>query len=75
MEPPTLPPSASSHAGQADGERVPGVIVVFSGGAPGARAIPLASGAVELGRGEGSAGKLEDGRISRRHLRHFLACL
>jgi transcriptional regulator with PAS, ATPase and Fis domain len=42
------------------------VVVVFSGGAPTARAIALDAGSVELGRGEG-AGEIADGRVSRRH--------
>jgi transcriptional regulator of acetoin/glycerol metabolism len=47
---------------------VPGVIVVFAAGAPAARALPLADGALELGRGAG----LDDERASRRHARVFL---
>jgi DNA-binding NtrC family response regulator len=66
----TLPPSASSHHdSRGDGAHVPGVIVVFSGGAPQARAIPLALGSLELGRGDASDGKLDDGRVSRQHAR------
>jgi transcriptional regulator with PAS, ATPase and Fis domain len=48
---------------------VPGVVVVFTAGAPSARAISLATGPVELGRGEVGSGKIEDGRVSRRHVR------
>jgi DNA-binding NtrC family response regulator len=43
----------------------PVVVVVFAGGAPAARVLPLADGAVELGRGAG----LDDERASRRHAR------
>src|SRR5689334_6705624 len=63
---PTLPPSAAGPSARDDG-RVPGLIVVFAGGTATARAIALA-GPVELGR-EGDAGKLDDGRVSRRHAR------
>jgi DNA-binding NtrC family response regulator len=69
VDPPTLPPSAGSDGGLGTGERVPGVVVVFSGGAPSARFLPLESGALVLGRREGSTGKLDDGRVSRRHAR------
>ncbi len=47
---------------------VPGVVVVFAAGAPAARAMPLADGALELGRGAG----LDDERASRRHARAFV---
>jgi transcriptional regulator with PAS, ATPase and Fis domain len=58
------------HGGRREGgEPVPGVVVVFSAGAPCARVIPLAGGAVELGRGDGGPDKLDDGRVSRRHAR------
>ena len=68
MDPPTLPPSSSSQTALgSDVERVPGIIVVLAAGEPAARAMTLTSGAVELGRGDGSPGKLDDGRISRRH--------
>jgi DNA-binding NtrC family response regulator len=69
VDPPTLPPSVGSDGGFGTGERVPGVVVVFSGGAPAARILPLESGALELGRREGSTGKLDDGRVSRQHAR------
>ena len=48
-----------------DANRQPGVVVVFSGGAT-MRAIPI-DGPLELGRECEGAGKLEDGRTSRRH--------
>jgi transcriptional regulator with PAS, ATPase and Fis domain len=58
------------HGGRREGgEPVPGVVVVFSAGAPCARVIALAGGAVELGRGDGGPDKLDDGRVSRRHAR------
>ncbi|HWU86341.1 MAG TPA: sigma 54-interacting transcriptional regulator, partial [Kofleriaceae bacterium] len=68
MDPPTLPPSDVDHdSGRDSGERVPGVVVVFSGGAASARIVTLAPGSVELGRSDGSAGKIDDGRVSRHH--------
>jgi len=61
-------PSTYLHDAGRDDARVPGVVVVFSGGAPSARVIPLPSGPLELGRGDGS-GTIDDGRVSRRHAR------
>ncbi|MCU1280078.1 MAG: hypothetical protein JWM53_3624, partial [bacterium] len=59
---PTLPPSAAAHPAASDGAaRVPGVVVLFAGGAPTARVMALQNGVLELGRGEASAGKLDDG--------------
>jgi DNA-binding NtrC family response regulator len=69
VDPATLPPSTNYAPDRDGGERVPGVVVVFSGSAPGARVLRVASGGLELGRGDSSAGKLEDGRVSRRHAR------
>jgi DNA-binding NtrC family response regulator len=43
--------------------------VVFSGGAPCARAIGLVAGELELGRGDAGTNKLDDGRVSRLHAR------
>lgn len=51
-------------AARAADRPVPGLIAIFSGGAPGARVIRLERGAVEIGRG--LAG-IDDGRASRRH--------
>jgi DNA-binding NtrC family response regulator len=68
VETPTLPPSAGGH-GAPDADHVPGVIVVFSGAAPSARVMSLAQGPLELGRRDASPGKLDDGRVSRRHAR------
>jgi transcriptional regulator with PAS, ATPase and Fis domain len=48
---------------------VPGIVVVFSGGAPTARVMTLAPGPLELGRRDASPGKVDDGRVSRRHAR------
>lgn len=67
VDSPTLPPSAARHGDKRDAGDVPGVIVVFSGGAACARAFPLAAGAFELGRGDHGDGKIDDGRVSRRH--------
>jgi DNA-binding NtrC family response regulator len=61
----TLPPSSGSHPVH-DPDRRPGVVVVFSGGAASARAIPAHAGRIELGRGDGDR-ELADGRVSRRH--------
>jgi DNA-binding NtrC family response regulator len=67
----TLPPSTGGTGGTGggcdDGARVPGLVVVFSAGAPAARVLPATAGPLELGRGDAGAGKLEDGRVSRRH--------
>jgi len=68
----TLPPSMSGARAAEEAERVPGVIVVFAGGAACARAMPLDGGSLELGRGSDGAGKLDDGRVSRRHA--LVAC-
>jgi DNA-binding NtrC family response regulator len=66
----TLPPSTYYHGGGRDNDaHVPGVVVVFSGGAPSARVIRCAPDPLELGRGDGSAGTIDDGRVSRRHAR------
>jgi DNA-binding NtrC family response regulator len=68
VDPPTLPPSADSHNdGSDDSDRIPGVVVVFSGGFPRARVMPLASSPIEVGRSDAGPGKIEDGRVSRRH--------
>jgi DNA-binding NtrC family response regulator len=68
VENPTLPPSTAGVRGGIDGgDRVPGIVLVFAGGAATARVMALDGGAVELGRGEGSPGKIDDGRVSRRH--------
>ena len=64
----TLPPSANGADRASDaGARIPGVILVFSGGAASARVLPLDGGSLELGRDSDSVGKLDDGRVSRRH--------
>ncbi|HEY0192200.1 MAG TPA: sigma 54-interacting transcriptional regulator [Kofleriaceae bacterium] len=63
MDPATLPPSAGEHAA-ADDAAVPGVVVVWTQGAPAARVI--AGAVLALGRG-GGAGLLDDGRVSRQH--------
>jgi hypothetical protein len=63
---PTLPPSIVGHHNGRDDGGVPGVVVVFSDGAPATRVMALASGPLELGR-DADAGKVDDGRVSRRH--------
>src|ERR1700760_2769868 len=66
---PTLPPSEPGRRdGNDDADHVPGLVLVFGSGPRGAEVIRLpASRTLELGRGEGAAGKLADGRVSRRH--------
>jgi DNA-binding NtrC family response regulator len=70
----TLPPSLGARgAGRPGNDQVPGVVVVFSGGAPGARALRIGADGVGLGRGDegetGDEAKIDDGRISRKHAR------
>jgi DNA-binding NtrC family response regulator len=43
--------------------------VVFSAGASSARVVALGTDAIELGRGDHGPGKIDDGRVSRRHAR------
>jgi len=66
----TLRPSLTTD-GRRDAEAaaVPGVVLVFSNGS--ARAVPmrLSDGALDIGRADTAEGKLEDGRVSRRHAR------
>ena len=66
----TLRPSLTTD-GRRDAEAapVPGVVLVFSNGS--ARAVPmrLVDGALDIGRADTTEGKLEDGRVSRRHAR------
>jgi transcriptional regulator with PAS, ATPase and Fis domain len=61
VDPATLPPSAGERAAP-DAAAVPGLVVVWTGGAPAARVI--AGTAIALGRG---AEQLDDGRVSRQH--------
>jgi DNA-binding NtrC family response regulator len=71
VEPATLPPSTARSRDDRDGRDgdgpIPGLVIVFEGGTPAARAIRVGPGPAELGRGNASAGKLDDGRVSRRH--------
>ncbi|HEX4458070.1 MAG TPA: sigma 54-interacting transcriptional regulator [Polyangia bacterium] len=68
MDYPTLPPSEpGERRGNDDDGHVPGLVLVFGSGTRWAEVIRLQSGVLELGRGEGGAGKLADGRVSRRH--------
>ena len=64
---PTLPPSAADRTTGRDSGSDPGVVVVFSDGTAAVRIMPLEGGRLELGRAEGSAGQLDDGRVSRSH--------
>src|SRR5262249_10274864 len=47
--------------------RIPGLVHVFSGATASARVLSLGGGTVELGREVVGDGKLDDGRVSRRH--------
>jgi transcriptional regulator of acetoin/glycerol metabolism len=67
VDPRTLPPSTLGQAPAADAR--PGLVLVFAGQSAVARAFPLADHALELGRGTEGDGKLDDGRVSRRHTR------
>jgi DNA-binding NtrC family response regulator len=69
VEPATLPPSAGRNGRGGDTEQIPGVVVVFASGALATRVLRLARGALELGRRDAGAGRLADGRVSRRHAR------
>jgi DNA-binding NtrC family response regulator len=70
VEPKTLPPSAVDPKTRSGGQTIQGIIVVFSHGEACTRVMRLTSGTLELGRGAtatGDLGKLDDGRVSRRH--------
>ncbi len=60
-------------------EARPGLVLVYAGNDATARFFPLIDNALEFGRGTDGVGKLDDGRISRRHTavtfdgRHFAA--
>ncbi len=62
----TLPPSTPAERAVESG-RIPGLVLVFSGGTASARALLLAGGTLELGRDSDGDGKIDDGRVSRRH--------
>jgi DNA-binding NtrC family response regulator len=62
----TLPPSIDPHRVRDAGD-LPGVVVVFTAGAPSAAVHLVPAAGLELGRGEDGEGKLNDGRVSRRH--------
>ena len=64
----TLPPSIDPHRVRDAGD-LPGVVVVFTAGAPSAAVHPVPAAGLELGRGEDGEGKINDGRVSRRHAR------
>jgi len=63
---PTRPPSAAEYRTRRDSGSDPALVGVFSAG-PAARIMPLEGGRLELGRMEGTAGQLDDGRVSRSH--------
>ncbi|HEY2743503.1 MAG TPA: sigma-54-dependent Fis family transcriptional regulator, partial [Polyangia bacterium] len=67
----TLPPSTPVERA-ADSGRTPGLVQVFSAGAASARALSFAGGTLELGRDSDGDGKIDDGRVSRRHA--LVAC-
>jgi hypothetical protein len=68
VDPSTLPLSAAGHPPRGgDGAPVAGVVVVFSGGAPGHRTMAIEAATLELGRGDAGPGRIDDARISRRH--------
>jgi DNA-binding NtrC family response regulator len=66
VDPATLPPSTigPDRSGAA---RVPGLVLVFARGAAAAEVMAFAGTSLELGRGTDGLGKLDDGRVSRRH--------
>lgn len=68
----TLRPSGIASGGNtSEGERVPGLLRLFTGEVPLAQALPLSGEALELGRGA-LLGEVQDPRMSRRHARiHF----
>src|SRR5664279_2247980 len=67
VDPRTLPPSTLGQAPAADAR--PGLVLVFAGQSAEARAFALEDNTLELGRGTEGDGKLDDGRVSRRHTR------
>jgi transcriptional regulator with GAF, ATPase, and Fis domain len=71
VDPKTLPASAIA-ADRGGGVARPGLVLVFARGTATARVMPLDKGALELGRGDDGPGKLDDGRVSRRHA--LVAC-
>ncbi len=65
----TLRPSGVTSGFSApEGERVPGLLRLFSGELAMAQAVPLSGGELELGRGS-LLGEVQDPRMSRRHAR------
>jgi DNA-binding NtrC family response regulator len=65
----TLRPSGIASGGKtSEGERVPGLLRLFTGEAPMAQALPVSSEGLELGRGA-ILGEVQDPRMSRRHAR------
>lgn len=51
------------------GQPLPGLVLVFEAGKPAARALPLGSAGLELGRGSPEGALAEDEQVSRTHLR------
>jgi transcriptional regulator with GAF, ATPase, and Fis domain len=68
MDQSTLQPSNPVVRRKAE-ERVPGVALIFSNGAPTAAPIRFSNGLLEVGRAETCAARLDDLRVSRRHAR------
>jgi len=67
-QPVTLRDSLGGGSGElGDGNPVPGLLLVFAMGEPRCTPIPMASGALELGRGDGRTPLPSDPRMSRRH--------
>jgi DNA-binding NtrC family response regulator len=65
----TLRPSVTVDPREGHAAEVPGVVLLFSSGVARAAAMPLVDGALDIGRADTADGKVEDGRVSRRHAR------
>jgi DNA-binding NtrC family response regulator len=68
MDQSTLHPGEPVARGDAQ-EKIPGIALVFTNGAPTAVPIPFSDGALEIGRAETCAARLDDRLVSRRHAR------
>ena len=60
-----MPPSTLGTARPSEAR--PGLVVLYAGNDAIAQIFPIFDGVLELGRGTDGAGKLDDGRVSRRH--------